>query len=342
MKKNQTKPLLYLLLTVLNLSTLFANENSNEKTIHIQVPQVISVPQVNVKIIQPINIQTKNENVIGQDTKTMNRRIGFSKRTPPSYITKNVSTHQEKVSTFFRQDALPVETIKDRLQKNGFEILAKYKIDKKGSVVSIVFTDANITTQASQKDRGFASSLRVLVNEKNHTMSITNPLYIMKAFMQDKYDEKVARNVVNKLHKAFDGLKKSEDSVKFSKLDHYRFMDNMPYYKDMEVVASRSNNELIESARRSKNIIYEQKLSNGSIIIGVKLSRRTSKFVKKIGYQNAGLLPYPILIEGNKARILSPQYYIALMYPMLNMTQFMSIASIPGAIVKDCTRIFKK
>ena len=76
-------------------------------------------------------------------------------------------------------------------------------------------------------------------------------------------------------------------------------------------------------------------------MIGVKLSRSTSRFVKKIGYQNSELLPYPILIENNVAKILDPKYYIAVMYPMLSMSEFMTIASIPDSIQKDCDKVFR-
>lgn len=118
-------------------------------------------------------------------------------------------------------------------------------------------------------------------------------------------------------------------------------MKNMPYYQDMTKIAVGENKLLLEKAKKSKKIVYEHHLDNGSVIIGVELSSRTSKFVKKTGYQNSGLLPYPVLIENNTAKILAPKYYIAVMYPMLSMSEFMTIATIPGAIEKDCDRVFR-
>ena len=212
---------------------------------------------------------------------------------------------------------------------------------KKGKLVSIVFTNDALIKQASKSTRGFASSLRVLIDEQNSQISISNPLYVMKAFMQDTYDEKIAKDTLAKLHTIFKGLKNSKDVVKFARLERYQFMKNMPYYQDMVKVATGDNKTLLQKAKKSKKIVYEQHLDNGSVIIGVKLSKRTSKFVKKIGYQNSGLLPYPVLIENNTARILSPKYYIAVMYPNLSMSEFMTIATIPGAIQKDCDRVFR-
>lgn len=118
-------------------------------------------------------------------------------------------------------------------------------------------------------------------------------------------------------------------------------MQGMPKYQDMQTITKGSSKKLLASAKKSKKIVYEQKLSNGATILGVKLSKRTSKFIKKIGYQNAGLLPYPVLIEDGEVKILDPKYYIAVMYPTLKMSQFMTIATVPGAINKDIDRIFR-
>jgi len=118
-------------------------------------------------------------------------------------------------------------------------------------------------------------------------------------------------------------------------------MEGMPRYNDMVVIKKASNDALYANAKKSKKILYEQKLSNGSIMIGVKLGKRTNKFIKKTGYQNAGLLPYPVLIEDGEAKILDPKYYIAIMYPMLKMSQFMTISTVPGAINKDIDKIFR-
>jgi len=54
------------------------------------------------------------------------------------------------------------------------------------------------------------------------------------------------------------------------------------------------------------------------------------------------MLPYPILIQDGKAKILDPKYYISYMYPLLKMTEFMTIATVPDAMVKDCERVFRK
>ena len=173
------------------------------------------------------------------------------------------------------------------------------------------------------------------------TVSINNPLFLMKAFMQKDYDETLANETLLSIKEYFKDIKDSAQVMKFSHLAKYQFMMSMPYYEDMLEVASGTNASLLEKARSNKSIIFEQKLENNSILIGVKLAKQTSKFVNTIGYEGGELLPYPILIENNKARILAPKYYIALFYPSLSMSQFMGISSTPGAIENDCNKLFR-
>ena len=98
----------------------------------------------------------------------------------------------------------------------------------------------------------------------------------------------------------------------------------------------------MEKLKDNDKVAYTQTLENGSTLVGIKLSKRTRKFTKRIGRNNAAMLPFPILIENGKAKILDPKYYIAFMYPMLQMTEFMTIATTPDAMIKDSEKVFKK
>ena len=117
-------------------------------------------------------------------------------------------------------------------------------------------------------------------------------------------------------------------------------MNGMPKYEDMLEVAS--GNDLLKSLKNNNKVIFQKTLNNGSTLIGIQLSKRTRKFTKKIGRNNAAMLPYPILIEEGKALILDPKYYISIMYLSLTMSQFMTIATIPDAMKKDCENIFRE
>jgi hypothetical protein len=183
------------------------------------------------------------------------------------------------------------------------------------------------------------ASLRLLVNKKDNHISITNPLYMAKAFMQQEFDEKTAKATLAKLTSVFTDMLNSKDMLKFQLLPKYQFMSGMPHYEEMTVVAR--GNDLLSKIKNNKKVVFTQTLENGATLIGVKLHKRTQKFTGRIGTNNAALLPYPILIENGEAKILDPKYYISVMYPLLQMSEFMTIATVPGAIVKDCEKVFK-
>jgi len=234
---------------------------------------------------------------------------------------------------------MDVKTAQATLKDAGFDIISTSAVNKKGTLISIVFTDKTLMEMGGQKNTGFVASLRLLVNKKDNHISIVNPQYVAKAFMQDNYDEAKAKAVLAKITAKFTGLLNSKDKLKFQLLPKYQFMNGMPQYNDMVTVA-RGNN-LLAKLKDNKNVVFIQKLTNGSTLVGVTLGRKTNKFTSKIGTNNAGLLPYPVLIENGEAKILEPKYYISVMYPLLQMSEFMTIATVPGAIIKDIGRIFR-
>ena len=311
--------------------------------INISIPSVPKVPVAH-------NAQ-ENINIL-------DRSIKFSKRVPPNYVphkfdkqkrahsrghsnknTRIGEVNQGRISTFLRGNFLEVKDVEEKLKSAGFEVLASVPVDKKKELISIVFTDDSLVTMASKANKGFIASLHAVVDTKEKTFSIMNPLYMAKGYLQDAYDENEAKTILVKLIAAFPGLKNSKDALKFQLLPKYQFMNGMPRYEDMVEVAS--GNDLLEKLKDNKNIAFVQTLKNGSTLAGVNLSKRTLNFTKRIGRKNAAMLPYPVLIENGKAKILDPKYYIAYMYPMLKMTEFMTIATTPDAMIKDCQKAFK-
>lgn len=234
--------------------------------------------------------------------------------------------------------------VKAALTNAGFEVITSFKVDKKGKAVSIVYTNDALKAAASKTQRGFIANLRILVDSINKQISIQNPVYFGKSFLQKEFDFETFNAIKIDLEKAFPALKPSVDKNDYDELEGYRFMIGMPYYEDAITLAEGNTETLLEKAqsyKKGKLLVFEQKLSNGSYLIGYSLGRKTSKFVKKIGMQNAALLPYTILIEDGKAMILDPKYYIAMSYPLLSMSEFMTIATVPGAIEKDLKKPFK-
>jgi hypothetical protein len=335
-------------------STLFAESDkrlnvesdTKSRSVNITIPKP-------PKVVTPVTIKTD-----GVDNAQHDRAIKFSKRMPPNYIsskerygkggkgatlsssTKMVGEADKgRVSAYLRAPIVGVETARKRLTAAGFEIVKTAHLTKSRSLVSIVFTNDALKKLASKKDRGFAGTLRLLYDRKNKQVSITNPIYLTKAMLQDEYNQEEAKKLLAAIVKAFPEAKGSMDKLKFQLLPKYQFMNGMPYYNDMAVVARGDN--LLAKLENNKRVLYKMDLANGVTLVGVKLGKRTRKFTKKIGVKNAAMLPYPLVIEKGEAKILDPKYYLSLMYPQLTMEEFMTIATIPEAIVKDCTRVFR-
>lgn len=247
-----------------------------------------------------------------------------------------------KVNTYFTGKHMSVSAAENKLKAAGFEIVANYKSVKKGT--TIVFTNAALKAEAAKPMRANAAVLRLFVDDKDKMISFTNPVYFGKAFMQEEYDHSVFNAALTSIKTAFPGLKPSKDVWDFDGLAGYHFMISMPYYKDVDTMDQGPNAELLAKAKKykkGKGLVFELKLSNNTTLLGYALGKRTSKFVKKIGRANAGILPYCITIENDKATALSAKYYIAISYPLLDMNGFMGIMTIPGAVIKDYEKVFK-
>lgn len=324
------------------------------KTKKVQVRQPPKVPKIPSKIALP-SVPKVPEAIKFKNHDMTDRSICFSKRTPPGYIphrfdklkkvhkstnTRIGEVNGGRISAHLRGEFMEVKKVEEKLKAAGFEVLVSAPVNKKSTLISVVFTDKSIVSMASKPTRGFMATLRVLVDTKEKSICITNPLYMAKGFLQTDFDEKSANKLLLRLINEFPGLKNSKDALKYQLLAKYQFMNGMPHYEDMIEVASGP--DLLEKIKDNKKVVFIQTLDNGSTLIGIKLSKRTRKFTKKIGRNNAAMLPLPILIENGKAMILDPKYYIAFMYPLLKMSEFMTIATVPDAMVKDAERVFKK
>ena len=341
-----------LLLSTISLflpSTTFA-ESTAYNVVDIKIPEVpkvtTAIPKVEVHCNNP------------QDSIISDRGIKFSKRVPPNYISsaeryakggEGASLSHSKImigevdkgriSVYLRANLMSVEKAKEKLKNAGFEIISTTSLDKSGELISVVFTNDVLKKMASKKGKGYLGTLRLLIDPKNKQVSITNPLYLAKAFLQDEFNEELAKKVLTALVNEFKSAKNSLDKLKFQRLPSYNFMKGMPHFGDQIVVAS--GKDLKSKVANNKNVAFVLDLPNGSTLIGVKLGKKANVFPQRIGTNNAGMLPYPVLIEDGEAKILDPKYYLALMYPDLKIEGFMTIAMIPRAIKNDCKKVFK-
>jgi len=258
-------------------------------------------------------------------------------------IAKNNPYKGKKVSTYLVGSYESEASVKEKLQSAGFDIVATYTPVKKGKTV--IFTNAALKHQAMKPGRAHIAALRVFIDDKEKMISITNPIYFGKAFMQNEFEYDVFAKILASLHQVFPNLKGSKDALEFEKLSDFHFMMGMPYYQDADLLAQGDNDMLLKKLKnykKGKNIVFTLKLSKTSTLVGYELSRRTKKFVKKVGRANAAILPWTIAIENGKATALNAKYYIAISYPLLTMNDFMGIATVPGAIEKELSKPFKK
>ncbi|MBN2825146.1 MAG: hypothetical protein JXQ76_07485, partial [Campylobacterales bacterium] len=323
------------------------SNSSDAPIIEINIPKTPK-PPVAPKVITTGGNAPVVENISPYEA----RKIQTPKSAPPTdedsgaavsidKTSKIGEVKNSRLSAYLQGPLVDANTVKSKLQNAGYQILAEFAVDKKGDVTTLVFTSTKLQAQANKNDRGFAALGRILVDKTNNRLSVTNPLYTSRAFMQKDFDDKVPLEELQTLRSLFGGLQDSQDILKYHLLPKYHFMIGMPYYEDMIEVANDTTANLIEKASKKKEFVFKLQLSNDRYLVGFQLSNRTNKFVDKIGTANAGLLPYPILIENGVAKIMDPKYYIALMYPMLKMSQFMKISTIPGAIQKEAINLFK-
>ncbi|NOR54667.1 MAG: hypothetical protein GQ531_00515 [Sulfurovum sp.] len=247
-----------------------------------------------------------------------------------------VSAQAAKISAYYSAPYASAKTVKSKLGKAGFKVLAAYSPASKSHLKVFVITNSKLKANAAKKTRGFAAIQRVMVDSKAKTVLATNPTYWLKAFMQKDYKAGVDSSVKASLGKALGKLTATKDVLSAGDLSGYHFMMGMPYYQDMLKLKGKAGVDI-----KGKKKIFELKLANGSKLVGVTMGKTTETFVDKIGADKAILLPYTVLIEGDKAYALHAKYYIALSYPLLSMGQFMVISSIPDAIERKLKKTIK-
>ena len=247
------------------------------------------------------------------------------------------------ISAYLQGKYIDIAQAKEKLSGAGYEVIAEYASVEDGT--TLVFTDAALKSEASKPKRSHAAVLRMFVDNKEKKISITNPVYFGKAYMQDDYNAKVFESELANINKIFTGLTDSIDMLDEDDIAGYHFMMGMPYYEDPDELAEGKTTDLlkqVQSYNKGKNVVFTLKLNNDSYLVGYDLSADTKKFIAKIGRVNASVLPYMISIEKGMATSLEAKYYLALCYPLLSMGEFTTISSVPGEIKDDLSKPFEK
>ena len=259
-----------------------------------------------------------------------------------SLLILSTNAFAKDISAYLVGEYVEVDTVKNRLSRAGFEVIAEYNSVAEG--VTIVFTNDALKAEASKEKRAHAAVLRVFVDTQEKVISITNPVYFGRAFMQDDFNEAVFEAQLTSINGVFKGLTGSIDKLEDDDIAGFHFMMGMPYYEDPDELAEAKNSELLAKLRAynsGKNIIFELKLSDKSTLVGYDIGSETKGFIKGIGRANASVLPYCISIEDGEATALAAKYYLAISYPLLSMGEFMTISSVPGEILEELEKPFK-
>jgi hypothetical protein len=234
--------------------------------------------------------------------------------------------------------------VKSALSNNGFKVVGEYDAMGNPNYHVVAFTCPTMTNAASKEERGFAGVQKVLVDKKNNTLVFTNPEYFMRAFLQDDFKEESAEKINKKLAAAFGKMTSSADTLDDEDIGEYHFMMGMPYYDDMVEIGEGP--DLLAKLKKNAgdNLVFELKLKNATLVgVAMPTEKGEGSYLPKIkGEKHAAFLPYMVLIEDNKAKIMHPKYYLAIAFPKLSMGEFMAISSTPGDIEDYMTELVTK
>jgi len=221
-----------------------------------------------------------------------------------------------------------LEVLIYNLRINGFEVIGINDISKDKTVLSI-------TNEELKNTNSFVSVINILVNGKDE-LRVQNPSYFGASYLQDKFKYGQFKNTKISLQKALGDMYLSYDINKFTKLKDYHFMFGMPTFNDM----IRLSDNVV--AMDKTKFAYNLKLPNGSILLGHKMSQSNNQFLSIVNAEeNSQLLPYQSMVKDGKAFMLDPKYYLPLSLPLLTMTDFMKIRTIPDDIEAELKKDFK-
>ncbi|MCW8820597.1 MAG: hypothetical protein OQK45_00100, partial [Sulfurovum sp.] len=141
---------------IVPVTKIILDTNTREKDVQdfLTTSGTIKVAIPTVPEVCEVPLQKRNKDI-------MDRSIKFSKRVPPNYIphrfdhpekikkTTNINIgepNQGRISAHLRGKFMDVKTVEEKLKAAGFEVLTAVPIDKKGTLISIVFTDKSLVS----------------------------------------------------------------------------------------------------------------------------------------------------------------------------------------------------
>lgn len=253
------------------------------------------------------------------------------------------NTFAGDVNTYEYAALKDANSVKSGLTSSGFSVVGEYDAMGDANYHVIAYTNNNMKAAAAKENLGFAAVQKVLISKKDKQLVLTNPEYFLHAFLEDDYNDANAKKITSALTAAFGTLSGSKDALDDDDIEGYHFMLGMPYYEDMIEVAK--GKDLLQKLKKNagNNIVFKVNLKN-SVLVGVAMPTENGEksYIPTIkGEKHTAFLPYMVLIEDNKAKIMHPKYYLAVSYPKLSMGDFMRISSTPDDIEDYMQSLFK-
>lgn len=245
-----------------------------------------------------------------------------------------VPSTPSKISAHYIAPKQDLNSVINHLEENGFKILATTPILEQSNVITI-------TNEELQQTNSYMATLQINVGTNN--IHVQNPSYLAAAYLGENYKYGQFKSTTTALSNALGSLSNSSQQAEFSALAQYRFMYGLPSREDtLSIRKSPKLLEKLSKEKAKKYVAYTLTLPNGSILVGHKLHGTTNKFLKILGQEdNAQILPYEAIINGDEVSMMNPKYYLALSLPQLTLQEFMEIASIPDTIYRNIKQAYK-
>jgi len=247
------------------------------------------------------------------------------------------------------------DQVKSKLTDAGFTVVGSYSPYKGAEVIGVTSPDLKQAAAKSEYGAyGVVQRVTVTKSKDGIQVAYTNPVYMADAYHM-KSD---LGNVAAKLKQALGDRRTygSEDGLSPSDLKGYHYMFGMPYFGDMDTLATYGSHQAALKAvkkglaekRGGVSEVYQVNIpERNETLFGVHMTKGCSGdqyIMSRVDFKqtkSTGHLPYGMLVDGDKVFTLAPKFRIAIDFPDLGMVgsnSFMSIMCAPNAIQGALTK----
>jgi hypothetical protein len=255
------------------------------------------------------------------------------------------------------------EKLKTSIADAGYDILGSYAPGKQSDLYVIVFT--NDVTKTACQDIGsqglIAATYRIGLEKTTSGVvaSSVDPSYQWRAYLNENFENASAslapiataymnfcKSIGNGHMDSFGGVVDEDDLLE------YHYMMGMPYYEDQVTIKefnsySDAKSAIEKNLTSAAGVQHVFTLSNDQkqvAIYGIGLTDQEigeSHFLSIIGQSHVAALPYELIVDGKKVKMLHGRFRFALYWPELTMGTFTKIMSTPGDVEDMMERLVK-